>query len=91
MTNIQTLKDEAFAQYQKHGRYHIILSNYFPDMFERYDALVAQGYTRADDSFLIAANMNLAAQQVVYMIKPADVQQVELQAIYDKIEEDGEE
>ena len=91
MTDVQALKDAAFANYQKQGRYHIILSNYFPDMFKRYDALVAKGYTRADDAYLIAANMNLAAQQVIHMIKPADVQQAELQAIYDKIDKDAEE
>jgi len=87
MTDVQALKDAAFTQYQKQGRYHIILTNYITDLFKRYDELTAQGYTRADDSFLIAANMNLAAQQVIHMIKPADVQQAELQAIYDSIEE----
>ncbi|WP_338799501.1 hypothetical protein V9K81_08255 [Pseudomonas monteilii] len=91
MTDIQTLKDEAFARYQKHGRHHVILSNYLPDMFKRYDALVAQGYTRADDAYLIAANINLAAQQVIHMIKPADIQQAELQAIYENIEQDAKE
>lgn len=87
MTDVQALKDAAFTQYQKQGRYHIILTNYITDLFKRYDELTAQGYTRADDSYLIAANMNLAAQQVIHMIKPADVQQAELQAIYDSIEE----
>lgn len=91
MTDVQALKDAAFAQYQKQGRYSIILTNYITDMFKRYDEMIAQGYTRADDSYLIAANMNLAAQQVIHMIKPADVQQAELQAIYDKIDKDAEE
>lgn len=91
MTDIQILKDEAFAQYQKHGRYHVILTNYITDLFKRYDELTAQGYSRADDSYLIAANMNLVAQQVIHMIKPADIQQAELQAIYDKIEQDAKE
>lgn len=86
MTDVQALKDAAFAQYQKRGRYHIILTNYITDLFKRYDELTAQGYTRADDSYLIATNMNLAAQQVVHMIKPADVQQAELQALYESIE-----
>ncbi|MND77309.1 hypothetical protein D3C80_689840 [compost metagenome] len=86
MTDIQELKDQAFAKYQKQDRYHIILTNYITDLFKRYDELTAQGYTRADDSYIIAANMNLAVQQVVYMIKPADVQQAELQAIYESIE-----
>ena len=91
MTDVQALKDAAFAQYQKQGRYSIILTNYITDMFSRYDELTGQGYTRADDSYIIAANMNLAAQQVIHMIKPADVQQAELQAIYDKIDKDAEE
>lgn len=86
MTDIQELKDQAFAKYQKQGRYHIILTNYITDLFKRYDELTAQGYTRADDSYIIAANMNLAAQQVIHMIKPADIQQAELQAIYESIE-----
>lgn len=90
MKDIQALKDTAFAQYQKHGRYHVILTNYLPDMFKRYDALVAKGYSRADDAHITATNINLAVQQVIHMIKPADVQQAELQAIYDKIEEDAQ-
>lgn len=90
MTDVQALKDAAFAKYQKQGCYQIILTNYITDMFKRYDELTAQGYTRADDSYIIAANMNLAAQQVIHMIKPADVQHAELQAIYDRIEEQVE-
>ncbi|MBF8740227.1 hypothetical protein [Pseudomonas guariconensis] len=87
MTDIQQLKDAAFAQYQKQGRYHIIYTNYITDMFKEYDTLVAQGYKRAPDSYTNAANMNLSVLQVVHMEKPVDVQQAELQAIYDKIEE----
>lgn len=86
----QELKDAAFTQYQKQGRYHVILTNYITDLFKRYDELTAQGYTRADDSYIIAANMNLAAQQVVHMIKPVKLQEAELQAIYDKIEEQAQ-
>ena len=89
MTDVQALKDAAFTKYQKQGRYCIILTNYITDMFSRYDELTAQGYTRADDSYIIAANMNLAAQQVIHMIKPADMQQAELQAIYNSIEKDS--
>ncbi|MNG13370.1 hypothetical protein D3C85_1446470 [compost metagenome] len=88
MKDTQALKDAAFNQYQKHGRYHVIYSNYLVDMFKRYDALVAEGYTRADDAHITATNINLAVQQVIHMTKPAEVQQAELQAIYDKIEED---
>lgn len=91
MTDTQTLKDVAFGQYQKQGRYHVILTNYITDLFKRYDDLTAKGYTRADDAYLIASNLNLAAQQVVHMIKPEDMQQAELQAIYDKIEKDAKE
>lgn len=88
MNDTQFLKDAAFAQYQKQGRYEVIYTNYLVDMFKQYDALVAKGYTRADDPHITATNINLAVQQVIHMIKPTDMQQAELQAIYDKIEND---
>ncbi|MBF8731947.1 hypothetical protein IRZ59_16035 [Pseudomonas guariconensis] len=87
MTDIQALKDAALAQYQKQGRYHIIYTNYITEMFKEYDALVAQGYKRAPDAYITAANMNLSVLQVIHMEKPDAMQQSELQAIYDKIEE----
>lgn len=86
MTDIQALKDEALAKYEKHGKWHVIYTNYITDMFQQYDALIAKGYKRAPDSFVIAANMNLSANQVVHMEKPADLQASELQAIYSKID-----
>lgn len=89
MTDTQALKDAAFTQYQRQGRYEVIYTNYLVDMFKQYDALVAKGYTRADDSHITATNINLAVQQVIHMIKPTDVQEAELKAIYDKIEDDA--
>ncbi|MNJ21181.1 hypothetical protein D3C77_155270 [compost metagenome] len=88
--NTKELKEKAFAQYQKQGRYEVIYTNYLVDMFKQYDALAAKGYTRAPDSYITAANINIAVQQVIHMEKPADVQQAELQAIYDNIEKDAE-
>lgn len=87
--NIQELKDKAFAQYQRQGRYEVIYTNYLVDMFKQYDALVAQGYTRADDAHITATNINFSVQQVIHMVKPADIQQAELQAIYDSIEDNA--
>ncbi|WP_137188412.1 hypothetical protein [Pseudomonas asiatica] len=86
MTDIQALKDEALAKYEKHGKYEVIYTNYITDMFKQYDALIAKGYKRAPDSFIIAANMNLSVNQVVHMEKPADVQASELQTIYSNID-----
>ncbi len=84
--NTQELKDKAFAQYQKQGRYEVIYTNYITDMFKQYDALVAKGYTRADDAYITATNINFAVQQVIHMVKPAKLQAQELQSIYDNIE-----
>lgn len=86
MTDIQALKDEALAKYEKQGKYEVIYTNYITDMFKQYDALIAKGYKRAPDSYVIAANMNLSVNQVVHMEKPADVQASELQAIYGNID-----
>ncbi|WP_415769224.1 hypothetical protein [Pseudomonas sp. LB3P38] len=84
--NIQELKDKAFAQYQRQGRYEVIYTNYITDMFKQYDALVAKGYTRADDAHITATNINFAVQQVIHMVKPEKLQAQELQSIYDNIE-----
>lgn len=86
MTDIQALKDEALAKYEKHGKWHVIYTNYITDMLRQYDELSAKGYKRAPDSFVIAANMNLSVNQVIHMEKPAAVQTSELQAIYDAID-----
>lgn len=90
MTDLQTLKDVAFAQYQKQGRYHVIYTNYLVDMLKQYDALITQGYKRAPDAYLTASNMNLSVVQVIHMEKPKELQDAELKAIYDAIEEDAQ-
>lgn len=90
MTDLQTLKDVAFAQYQKQGRYEVLVTNYITDMFEKYDALIAQGYKRAPGAYLTASNMNLSVMQVIHMEKPKKLQDTELKAIYAAIEEDAQ-
>jgi len=86
MTDIQTLKYEATAKYEIHGKWHIIFTNYISDCFQQYDELVTLGYKRAPDSYLIAENMNLSVNQVIRMEKPAELQAQELKAILDKID-----
>ncbi|WP_047604572.1 hypothetical protein [Pseudomonas putida] len=91
MTDIQALKDEATAKYEKHGKWYVIYTNYITDCFKEYDSLTAKGYKRAPDSYLVAENMNLSVNQVVRMEKPAKLQAQELKAILDKIEKENAE
>jgi hypothetical protein len=90
MTDTQALKDAAKIKYDAQDRYVIIYTNYFVDMWDKYDALIAQGYTRAPHEYIIQANGNLNAAQIIYMAKPAAQQVAELQAIYDAIDAEAE-
>jgi hypothetical protein len=83
---VQAIKDAATEKYNTQDRYEVVYTNEFITMFKRYDELVALGYTRAPDDYLIAVNGNLKACQILYMAKPADTQASELQAIYDAID-----
>lgn len=83
---IQALKDAAKTKYETQDRYVIIYTNLFVEMWRQYDELVAQGYTRAPDSYIISANGNLNAAQIIYMAKPTAQQTTELQTLYDAIE-----
>ncbi len=86
MTDKQTLKDEALAKYEAHGKYETIYTNFHVDMFRQYDDLVSKGYKRAPDAFITASNMNWSVVQVVHMEKPAKLQATELKAIYAAID-----
>ena len=87
--DVQALKDVAKQRYDKDGKYHVIVTNYITDMFNRYDELISKGYRRAPDAFLTASNINIAAMQVIHMEKPLDMQIRELRAIYNKIDNDN--
>lgn len=86
MTDAQTLKAEALAKYEAHGKYEIIYTNFHVDMYRQYDDLVSKGYKRAADPFITASNMNWSVVQVVHMEKPAKLQATELKAIYAAID-----
>lgn len=83
---VQSLKDAAALKYNTQDKFTIIYENTLTEMFHAYDALVAQGYTRADDSYLQAVNGNLTAVIIIYMQPSAEVQEAALQAIYDDID-----
>ncbi|MFJ4352734.1 hypothetical protein ACIPZ5_17745 [Pseudomonas sp. NPDC089428] len=83
---VQAIKDAATAKYNTQDKFTIIQTNYFVDMWAQYDALLAQGYKRAPDSYLIAVNSNLSATQIIYMEPSDEAQAAALQAIYDAID-----